>query len=482
MAVIMLVTLYTSRVVLDVLGVNDYGIYNIVGGVVISLNFIQSALNSATLRFISFELGKKEEGNVVRVFSMSLNIQVIFLLVILILLETVGLWFLNSILSIPPDRIYAANIAYQFSILAFCANVIRVPYNAMLISYERMSVYAILSIIEAILRLAIVYFLLVINQDKLVVYSILVFIVTLLTNSLYLLYCRKLFANNCRYVFEKDTKLFKSMIGFSGWNLVGGLTGVATNEGPNYVINIYMGVALNAAMGIAKQVASAVYTFTESFQTAFRPQIVKYYASSEYEELNRLILNASKISFFLMFIIGFPIILNINEILDMWLVDVPDYSASFCSCILIGYFINAMSSPLWMLAHATGDIKKYQIAISVISLLIIPIALLILALQLEPYLILLMQAFLNCVIFAYRLYFAKTRCNFRVGEYCKSFMTDTALLIAVIIPIPIILRQIEVNWILVMFVSICISVVAFYFLGISKSQRVQLKQFVKARF
>ena len=212
MAVIMLVTLYTSRVVLDVLGVDDYGIYNIVGSVVVSLSFIQSALNSATLRFISYEIGKGHDGAVSKVFSMSLNIQVLFLLIILAILETIGVWFLNHVLTIPAERLFAANVAYQFSVLTFCANILRVPYNAMIISFEKMSVYAILSIVEAVLRLIIVYCLLVLNKDKLILYSILVFVVALFTNIFYIAYCRKLFTSDCTYRYEKDKTMFIQMI------------------------------------------------------------------------------------------------------------------------------------------------------------------------------------------------------------------------------------------------------------------------------
>ena len=481
MAVIMLVTLYTSRIILDVLGIDDYGIYNIVGSVVVSLSFIQSALNSATLRFISFELGKGELGNVSKVFSMSLNIQILFLCIILLLLETVGLWFLNNVLSIPENRIVAANIAYQFSILTFCVNVVRVPYNAMIISYEKMSVYAVLSIIEAILRLLIVYFLLILCHDRLVEYAILVFVVALLTNSFYMMYCRHLFSNNCKYRYDRDRSLFNKMIGFSGWNLVGGLTGMATHEGPNYFMNIYLGVRINAAMGVAKQVGAAVYNFTENFQTAFRPQIVKYYAADERQNLYELVFNASKMSFFLMFIIGFPILLCIGDILNIWLVEVPEYTAEFCVCMLLGYMVNALSSPLWMLAHATGDIKKYQISLCIIQLLIIPVAWIVLYLDLEPYLILFFQVLINCGVYAYRLYFAKIKINFPVLNYLNQVVIKCTLLSLIIIPLPVFIHNIKNEgyyWIISAFVSVFISIVVFFYGGFEKNYRKQMFNYI----
>lgn len=473
MAVIMLVTLYTSRIILNVLGVDDYGIYNIVGSVVVSLSFIQSALNSATLRFISYELGKGQEGSVSKVFSMSLNIQALFLIIILILLETIGVWFLNHVLTIPSERLFAANVAYQFSVLTFCVNILRVPYNAMIISFEKMSIYAILSIVEAFLRLIIVYCLLVLNKDKLISYAILVFAVALLTNCFYIVYCRKLFTDSCKYRYEKDKILFKQMLGFSGWNLVGGITGMATHEGPNYFMNIFLGVRVNAAMGIAKQVGNAIYTFTENFQTAFRPQIVKYYALDEKERLNSLIFNASKISYYLMFIIGFPILISIENILDWWLVDVPEYATEFCVCMLLGYLVNAISSPLWMLAHATGDIKKYQIIISIISLLIIPASVIILMLRMEPYWILAFQVVVNILIFIYRLVFAKEKTGFSISKYIIGVIIPCALLTLLIIPIPLVLlfAPINVHWIWISIVSLFMSLVVFGLIGVPKEYR-----------
>lgn len=484
MAVIMLVTLYTSRVVLATLGVDDYGIYNIVGSVVISLSFIQSALNSASQRFISYEIGLGEKGSVQRIFSMSINIQILFLVIIVMLLETVGLWFLNNVLNIPQNRIFAANVAYQFSIMAFCVNIIRVPYNAMLISYERMGVYAVLSIVEAILRLLIVYILLVWQNDKLIEYSILTFCVVLFVNMLYIYYCKTMFHSNCAYHFEKDTKLLKKMLGFFGWNLVGGLTGMATHEGPNYFMNVFLGVRVNAAMGIAKQVGSAVYNFTENFQTAFRPQIVKYYAADEKKNLFELIFNASKISYYLMFIIGFPVLLCINGILNIWLIEVPLYTAEFCSFVLLGYMVNAFSSPLWMLAHATGDIKKYQISLSCISLLIIPAAWIILFFKYPPYYIIAFQAFINVLIYAYRLYYAKLKTGFPVTEYLKVVLVRSLLLTLIIIPLPILLLNMYntgLNWILSGVMAVAVSVIVFFYLGFSKEYRNQLFQYVKTK-
>ena len=481
MIVIMLVTLYTSRVILQVLGIQDYGIYNIVGSVVISLSFIQSALNSATQRYISYEIGKGKEGNVASIFSMSLNIQCIFLFIILLAFETIGLWVLNCILSIPTNRTFAANVAFQFSVLTFCINMVRVPYNAMLISYERMNAYAILSIAEAMLRLLIVYVLLICQHDKLIEYSILVFLVTLSINVLYIVYCKKRYHPQCVYKYNKNKQLLKKMIGFSGWNLIGGITGMAALEGPNYFMNIYLGVGVNAAMGVAKQVGSAVYTFTENFQTAFRPQIVKYYAANRNEELNNLVFNASKISYYLLFVIGIPIILNINNILELWLTDVPLYTSEFTVCMLLGYMVNAISSPLWMLAHATGNIKKYQLWISGISCLILPVTWIILILKYEPYYITAFQILVNTMIFLYRLVFAREKTRLSIPLYVRKVLFPCGILSVATLMVLIIFKYLLFRnlWIVSMLSSFIIASTIFLIFGIPKDYRTHAYYFVK---
>ena len=234
-------------------------------------------------------------------------------------------------------------------------------------------------------------------------------------------------------------------------------------------------------MGIAKQVGNAIYTFTENFQTAFRPQIVKYYASGEKQILNTLIFNASKISFYLIFIIGFPILVNIDNILDWWLVDVPQYATEFCVCMLLGYMVNAISSPLWMLAHATGDIKKYQIVISVISLLIIPAAVIILLLKMEPYWILAFQVVINILIFIYRLVFAKEKTEFPVSAYLTNVIVPCTILTLLIIPIPLILvfAPLNIHWIWISIVSLFISLMIFVLLGLPKEYRHIVIEYVK---
>lgn len=481
MAVIMLVTLYITRVVLNALGEEDYGIYNIVGSVVVSLVFVQNTLVSATQRFLSYEIGRKDRNQISDVFSMSINIHMLFILVILILLETVGLWFLNNVISLPANRINAANIAYQLSVVTFVINVFRIPYNAVIISFEKMDVYALLSILEALLKLSIAYALLVLSYDKLVLYAILMFVVTIIINLSYIYYCKNKYSQVCHYAFKKDKIMFKEMVGFSGWNMVGGLTGIATNEAPNYLMNIFLGVRINAAMGIAKQVSSAVYQFTSNFQTAFNPQVVKVYASNEKKSLISLVKETSIISFYLMLIFALPIILCAKTIFDIWLVEVPEYAVDFSILMMVAQLMSAISSPLWMLAHAIGHIKRYQLTLSVINLSVLPLSWVLLYLNLNVINVVALQILINFIVIVYRISYLRNTIDFPMWEYYRDVILRCILCLAIIIPFPLYLSLCSsgIFQIAVVFPSsIFISIFVFLFVGINRSTRTTVLQFL----
>lgn len=484
MIVLMIVSLYTTRVILNVLGETDYGIYNIVGSVVVSMVFIQNSLMSATQRFLSYEMGLRDKGDVAKVFSSSLNIHIKFLVIVFAFLETVGLWFLNRVLDIPPDRMLAANIVYQFSILTFCLNLLRIPYNSIIVSYESMNIFAALSIAEAFLKLSIVIALKYFFSDKLIAYGILVFIITFVINEFYIRYCRKYYKEDTRFNIHGDKIVIKKLQGFLGWNMLGGVTGVAVNEGPNYFMNYYLGVTVNAAMGIAKQVSGAIYQFASNFQVAFNPQIVKAYASQDKEYLFSLINKTSLLSFYLLFIFAFPIILCADFIFQIWLVDVPEYAVIFSIVIMIGQLISALAGPLWMVAHATGDIKLYQIIISIILLTIIPASFIILEIGLPPYYVLIFQVFLQFLVYIYRLWFAKVHVNFPLNNYIKEVVLKCLFLTALIIPIPLLLSSMAntmLQKLLLMILSIIISGCVFFFLGLDKATRSTLVNYLRNR-
>lgn len=484
MAIMMVITLYTSRVVLDVLGVDDFGIYSIVGGVVVSMQFISNTLASSLQRFFSYELGLGNNGSPQKIYSIGINIILVYVIVVVVVLETIGLWFLNSILTIPDERLFAANIAYQFSILTFCLSLLRIPYHAMIISYEKMSIYALLSISDAGLKLALVYLLLRFD-DKLISYAVLVAVFTLLVNICYHIVCKYYFRDTCKYTFEKDKSLFKKIFSFSGWTLLGGVTGMAAQEGPNYLMNIFLGVRVNAAMGIAKQVSSAVYNFTSNFQTAFNPQIVKMYAGKETESLMKLIYNSSLLSFYLMVVIAIPIIFFADTVFNLWLVDVPDNAIQFSIILMIQQMVLAIGSPLWMVVHATGRIKKYQITLSIINVLIVPAVWFVLKMGLSADWALYVLIFASVIVLYYRLMYLRREIDFDVYSYFKCVIVKGVVVSFICVILPYLLSGISASTFMklfFMFASFIYCCLIVFFVGIRKEERSLLINMAKGLF
>ena len=303
---VMAVTLFTSRVVLATLGVTDFGIYNVVGGVVAMMGILNNAMAVSTQRYLTFELGRGDAVRLKQVFCMCLAIFVMLAVVVVVLGETVGLWFLNSKMTIPADRMVAANWVYQFSILACVASLIVTPYNAVIIARERMNVYAYVGILEVVLKLAVVYLLLVIPVDRLTTYGLLILLSQIVIAVIYMLYCTRHFAE-ARYRVYWDGSLFRELVSYSGWNLFGSAAGVVKGQGLNILLNMFFTPAVNAARGIAYQVNAAITQFFTNFYTAVRPQITKYYAQGDMEEMTKLIFRSSKMSFYLIMLISMPI-------------------------------------------------------------------------------------------------------------------------------------------------------------------------------
>lgn len=369
MLLIMVVSLFTSRVVLQTLGEADFGTYNIVGGVVVLFTFINSAMATGTQRHLSYELGKPD-GDVKTIFSACLKIHIFLALIILVLAETIGLWFLNAKMNFPEGRMVAVNWIYQFSVLACIIGIIKVPYNAAIIAYERMSFYAYSSIVEVIAKLVIVYLLVIIPFDKLIVYALLILGISVFMQGWYMLYCRRL--SGIKYVKVKDKGLYKQLLSFSGWALFGSVANMGYQQGVNIIINLFYGVTLNAAVGIANQVNHAINQFATSFQQALNPQLVQSEASKNRDRQMDLIFKSSKFSYLIMACLAFPLILNLNEVLALWLGKFPEHTEAICEIIILGALLETLSGPLWVSIFATGKIKYYQIIVSTILLLNLP--------------------------------------------------------------------------------------------------------------
>ena len=367
----MLVSLYTSRVVLQALGVEDYGIYNVVGGVVAMLSFLNDSMSGATSRFITYELGRDDLKRLNQVFSTSLIIHIFIALLVFFVAETIGLWFLENKLIIPDHRMISARFVFHLSVISMMIGIIQVPYNAVIISHEKMDVYAYVGILNIFLRLLIVYMLVIGNYDKLIFYAVLQFIVSIIIILIYRIYCFKKYPEtHFKFIIKKE--YIYPMLNFSGWDLYGNASVMARTQGVNMLINVFFGPMLNAASGIASQVQGAVMGLANNLVTATRPQIVKLYAIGEYGTMIKLFRDSLKLSYMLLALMSIPLMCEMNFILHLWLGTVPEYAVIFGRYTLLFNFFANMSLLLACIIHATGKIKRISFINGSLYLMVIP--------------------------------------------------------------------------------------------------------------
>lgn len=367
------VAFYTSRVVLNALGVEDFGIYNVVGGVVAMFSFLTGTFTSATQRFLNFEMGLGNQKRLNEIFSMSITLNVMIAVLIILFSEIVGIWFINHKLVIPPDRLVAAHWVFQFSLLAMAVTIISTPYNAVIIANERMNVFAYISIVEAMLKLGVAVIIAFCGGDKLIVYGALILLVAMIIRVIYSVYCKRKF-QECHYKFYWDKTLFYEMGAFAGWNMYGNFAFVMITQGVNILLNMFFGPAVNASRAIAIQVQSAIQGFATNFTMAVDPRIVQDYAQGNKNSVFKLVCYSSKFSFFLLLLLASPVLLETEIILKLWLGQVPDYSVVFVRLILIQMLIRILQNPLHTLMHASGKMKKYQLIDGTLLLLNIPVS------------------------------------------------------------------------------------------------------------
>ena len=478
----MLVSLYTSRVVLNTLGVEDYGIYNVVGGVVTMFAFFNSAMSSATQRFLSYEIGKGDFKQLRKTFNVTQIIHIGIAILIFILAETIGLWFVKTFLVIPPERLEAAIWVYHFSVLSFMVSVIQVPYNATIIAHERMNVYAYVSIIEVLLKLLIVFMLTWITYDKLKLYGILHFVVAFFIAAIYRIYTRMNFEES-KFEIVKDKKLYKTLVSYSGWNLFGNIAGVANGQGVNILLNMFYGPVVNAARGIAMQVQGAVNSFVGNFQMAVNPQIIKSYAADEKEYMTSLIIRSSKFSFYLLYLLSLPIIIEIDQILKLWLKTVPEYSSIFTLLILIIILIDCISGPLMTSVQATGKIKLYQIVVGTLQLFILPISYLFLKLGYSPEITLYVNIAISSIALVFRLFFLRRILNFPSMQFIKEVVLVNIIIVFLTFLIPFYIRykmdESVLRLITIVSVSFIWNIFIIYHVGLNKKEKILIVKGVK---
>lgn len=418
MFVFMAIGFYTSRVILNTLGVEDYGVYNVVGGIVTMFTFINGALASATSRNITFELGTGNKEKLRAVFGTGLTIHGIVSLIIILAAETIGLWLFYQKMQIPVDRMDAAMWVYQLSVLSAALSIMMVPYNAAIIAHEKMSAFAWITLLDAILKLVIVFLLVVIPYDKLIIYALLFFLVSVVDQLIYVIYCFKHFPES-HSGFLWNNIILKEMSSFAGWSLFGNLAGVAFTQGVNILLNIFFGPVVNAARGVAVQVQSIVQQFIRNFQVALNPQITKSYAANELGEMHKLMFRSARFSFLLMFFISLPVLLETNFLLVIWLKIVPENTVLFFRLIMCTSLIYATANPLIIANQATGIVKNYQIVCGCILLTILPISYLVLKLGAPAYSVFVVHFVVEAIAQFARMYMLRHLIDLPVSAYMK---------------------------------------------------------------
>jgi O-antigen/teichoic acid export membrane protein len=471
----MVISVYTSRVILSVLGVDNYGIYNVVGGVVAMFSMLSATFSSATQRFLSFELGRNNKKRVRDVFSTSLNIHFLLAFIIFILMETVGLWFLNYKLKIPPSRMYAANWVLQCSIITFVLDLISIPYNAAIIAYEKMNAFAYISIVEVTLKLAILYPLTLCLFDKLEFYAVLMMGIAITIRIIYGVYCGKHF-EECKHEKVNDKSLYKEMLGISGWNFLGSGASILTVQGINILLNLFGGgVVVNAAKGVAGQIESAVTQLVNNFMTSLNPQITKSYAADDQNYMISLINRGSRFSFYLMCVFSLPIILEADTILKLWLKTVPDYAVAFVRMTLIYIMIRPFSTLLDQTLIASGRIRNSQTTLCFLQLLNLPLAYFVLKMGYPPYSIYAVYIFLSWCSLSARLYFVHNRTTLSYHYYLVFVLLRSWIIIPIAIAIPIIIITYMhpdfLRLIIVVMTTVASTILTIFLIGLDKNEK-----------
>ena len=418
MLAMMVISIYTSRIILKSLGVEDYGIYNVVGGFVSMFTMISGSLNNAINRFLMFDIGKGNIEQLTKTFSSAVTIQMLLALIFFIIAETIGLWFLNYKMVIPESRILATNFVYQFSIISFMLSLITIPYNAIIIAREKMSIFAYMSILDVVGKLLIAWSTQYTPTDKLIFFSAIIMIFSLIMRLIYGIYCKRNF-EECNFKFNFDKKRLKEMFSFAGWNVIGSASAILRDQGGNILINLFYGPIVNAARAIASQVNNAITGFVHNFQTALTPQIIKNYASSNHEYMFALALKGARFSFYILFLLSLPFILNTDYILQLWLEEVPAHSAFFVQLVLILAMFDCVANPFVTIALATGRIRNYQLIVGGLQMLNLPIAYICHKIGSIPEIVTIVAIIMTAICMVARLIILKNMVALNILRVCK---------------------------------------------------------------
>ena len=478
------VSLFTSRITLAALGVTDYGIYNVVGGMVAMFSILSGSLSVTIGRFITVEVGKRDMERLKTIFSTSVSIQIFMSLVICLIAEVAGVWFLNNKMVIPDERLYAAHWVLQLSILTFVVNLISVPYNAVIIAHEKMSAFAYISILEVVLKLVIVYLLYISPIDKLIVYAVLLACVAVVIRVVYGRYCKRHF-DESRYNFCFDKGLLREMLGFIGWAFWGNGMVVLKDQGTNVLLNLFCGPAVNAARGVAMQVNNAVYSFVQNFMMAVNPQITKSYSAGNIADTHKLIIRSAKFGFFILLILIMPICANIDYILGLWLVEVPGHTANFIVLVLFYSLLDCYGHPLITGVLAEGDIKRYEIALTVIYFVNFVASYVFLKMGMQPEVVFVLNIIFKAFVIIALLWHSHSRYSFPIGLFLQKCLLRTVAIfimsVAFVYFLPVSGCDNFTEFIIstVLILVVCSALV--YFIGITKNEATYIRGMVASK-
>lgn len=483
MALLMVISLYTSRVVLNVLGVDDYGTYNVVGSIVMMFHSLRSIFSSATQRFLNYEMGKGNNEKLQLIFNLSNLVNLSLALIFVAAVEIVGVWFLNYKINIDPERLFAAKCVFQFSVLATVFQFLTVPYDACIIAHEKMNFYAYMGIVEGLLKLLIVFLLPIIPYDRLIVYGFLVLLVSVIVRLSNQTYCRLHFSE-CKFKWLWDKKYFKEMTSFAGWAFFGNTSYALCNSGMNMILNIFGGPVVNAARGIAYQVSSIITQITHNISIVIRPFATKTYAKGDFDKMFQIVFFSSKIYYSINLCMTIVLVFLAEIVLQLWLGKVPEYSVEFVCLILIYMLIRSLNSPLHMLFTASGRIREYQIGEGIIIALPLLASYLLLYYGAPFYSTFLTMNISAALDVAFMVILANKQCQLSISQYV--YKVVVRLTPATIIPcfVYIILITHEYNLyskVTIAVVTCLASLLMTYMFGFDKEERNILKSIIKRK-
>lgn len=481
MGVMMIISFFTARITLNALGVTDYGINNVVGDLVSMFSLISNSLSNSISRFMTFGLGKGDKKELNTIFSTSVNIQIILAIIVIIAIETIGIWFLDNKMTIPVDRLTAANWVLHCSTFMFVIGLLSLPYNAAIIAHEKMGVYAYFTLFDAFSRLAIIFAIKYYGGDKLILLVIISLIPTLIKQFYYWYYSKKNF-EECTYHAVWDKRIFKEMFGFAGWNFIGCTAGLSKDHGVNILINMFTAPAVNAARGIAFQIRGIVGQFIGGLSTAITPQITKEYAAGNFKRMHSLIYTGTRLSYYLFLLISVPIIFEIDTILYLWLGQVPEHTVLFTRLIIIYSLSEILSDYLITAQYANGNIRNYQIAVGGIMLLNIPLSYIMLKHGYSPEITLIIGIIISQACFITRLYFLKKSIKLNIKSYIIKVYIKVLVVSIISATIPFIcyigLEKSIVRFIIVSLVSVVSTGLTIYFFGCNKKEKTLINSYI----